>query len=320
MTLALTPWQSRAYEALRSGHDEGLAGHAMLMTGPVGIGKRAVADALAAYMLCAQPSNGAACGSCRACQLRLAGTHPDLRIVTFELNKEGTKLRTEIVIDQLREVSASLALTPQMGGAQIVIIDPADRINRSAANALLKTLEEPLPNRYLWLLATHRSHLPQTIRSRCQSFEMPLPRHEEGLAWLREAGRSGGDAEAALRAARGHPPLALAWLEGGGLQLRQRVEADLEALAAIKRLPTEVAEDWVEADPDVCLRFAADIVVDRAAASAPSVAAQQMAAWFDEVNRTRALLRTPVKPSLLLTELLVDWCRKMVPLNKERRP
>ncbi len=317
---ALTDWQSETYTALRDAHERGQLGHATLLTGPAQIGKRLVADTLAAYILCHQPQSGFACGQCRACQLRLAGTHPDLCVVTFELNKEGTKLRTEIVIDQLRAVSASLALTPQMGGAQIVIVDPADAINHAAANALLKTLEEPMPNRYLWLLAANPGNLPQTIRSRCQKIEMPVPTRESAMAWLKSSGQSTEAAAAALTAARGHPVLARDWLANGGMALRARIDNDLDLLAQSKRLPSEVAEAWMQEDPDLCVRFAAELAVDRAAALPPSNAGRALATWFDEANRARALLRTPVRPNLILTELLVDWCRKMVPLNKERRP
>lgn len=320
MTPTLTEWQTSAYESLRDAFDRDQLGHATLLTGPVNIGKRAVADALAAYILCKQRVSGFACGTCRACHLREAGTHPDLRIITLELNKEGTKLKTEIVIDQLRALSASLALTPQMGGAQVVIVDPADLINRAAANALLKTLEEPMPNRFLWLLSSNPAHLPQTIRSRCQKKEMPVPSHTSAMAWLRSAGKSEADAEAALKASRGHPVLALEWLDNGGMALRSRIWNDLEALAQSKRLPSEIAEGWMQEDPALCLRFAAELAVDRAANLPPSNEARALASWFDESNRARALLRTPVRSNLILTELLVDWCRKMVPLNKERRP
>ena len=319
MTGTLTAWQARCYESLRDAFDRGQLGHATLLTGPAGIGKRPVAEALAAYILCNQPVDGAACDNCRACQLRVAGSHPDLRLVTLEMNKEGTKLRSEIVIDQLRAVGASLALTPQMGGAQIVLVDPADLINHAGANALLKTLEEPLSNRFLWLLTAHPGQLPQTIRSRCQAVDLPVPPHAEAMAWLQSAGKAASEAEAALSAAKGHPGVALDWLDNGGMALRARVQSDLDALANARSLPSEVAERWAAEDPALCLRFAAEISVERAAEKAPSPVARALAAWFDEVNRARALLRSPVRPNLILTELLVDWCRKMMPLSKERQ-
>src|SRR5690606_14235624 len=169
-------------------------------------------------------------------------------------NREGTKLRTEIVIEQIRDLSEKLSLTPQYGGPQVAIVDPADALNASAANALLKTLEEPQPGRYLWLVASSPARLPATIRSRCQGPELRLPPRGEALAWLRARGHADGIADEALEAARGHPGLADAWLRDGGIQLRKDVAGDLARLARGDAAPIETAQRWV-ADEDATLRL-----------------------------------------------------------------
>lgn len=139
MSEAFAPWQQRAFDQTVAALDGGRLGHGLLLCGPAGMGKRAVALALAAHVL----DNGAdAAARQRNAQLIAAGSHPDLQLVSFIPNKTGDKLRTEIIIDQVREISQKLALTPQYGVAQVVIVDPADAINRAACNALLKTLEE----------------------------------------------------------------------------------------------------------------------------------------------------------------------------------
>ncbi len=120
----------------------------------------------------------------RCRQLITAGTHPDLHLVSFIPTKTADKLRTEIVIEQIRDLSEKLVLTPQYGQAQVVIIDPADAINPAACNALLKTLEEPASGCYLWLISPQPARLPVTIRSRCQRLEFKLPPLHEALAWL----------------------------------------------------------------------------------------------------------------------------------------
>lgn len=135
-----SPWQQRAFEQTVAALDADRLGHGLLICGPAGLGKREVALALADHVL----ARGDAAHATRTRQLIAAGTHPDLQLVSFIPNKSGDKLRTEIVIEQVREITNKLALTPQYGVAQVVIVDPADAINRSAANALLKTLESTL--------------------------------------------------------------------------------------------------------------------------------------------------------------------------------
>jgi DNA polymerase III subunit delta' len=306
---AFAPWQQRAYERAVSALDSGRMGHALLVCGPARLGKRAVVERLARRALCRTPgSDGEACGTCRSCQLFAAGTHPDYGVISFVMNKEGTRLRTEIVIDQVRALSARFALTPQYGGAQVVVIDPADAVNHSAFNALLKTLEEPQPGRYLWLLSTEPARLPATIRSRCQKLEFRLPPGEEAIAWLRGQGHAEQAAAEALDAARGHPGLADAWLRDGGLQLRRQVEVDLAGLARGDASASETAQRW-SADEHAALRlrFAADQALAQASGLTDARRTRTLATWFDAANRTRALLRTTVRADLAIAGLLLEW-------------
>ncbi len=168
---ALAPWQQRAHDQAMATLAAGRLGHALLLSGPAGLGKRTVVERLTTYVL----SGGAPAAEARNRPLIAAGTHPDLHVVSFVPNKEGTRLRTEIVIEQIRELGQQLALTPQYGQAQVAIIDPADALNTAACNALLKTLEEPAPGRYLWLVSARPGRLPATIRSRCQRLKSACP-------------------------------------------------------------------------------------------------------------------------------------------------
>jgi DNA polymerase-3 subunit delta' len=304
----LTPWQARVYDHLVSVYDAGRLGHGVLFTGPSGIGKRAVVERLAQRILCREPAGNQPCGACRSCQLFAARTHPDYAYVSFILNKEETKLRTEIIIDQMRELSARLALTPQYGGAQVAVIDPADAINHAASNALLKTLEEPQPGRYLWLLSAHPARLSATIRSRCHRVEFRLPTREESLAWLAAQGHAPTAAAEALDAARGHPGLADEWLKGEGLALRRQVAADLDKLEQGKASPLSTAQAWVADEfAELRLRHAADLALSRASGLTDPGRTRRLAAWFDAANRTRDLLRTTVRADLAVTELLLAW-------------
>jgi len=316
---ALAVWQQaplrRAFDALAG---ERLA-HALLICGPRHIGKRAVADALAQALLCRERVDWHACGRCRNCELFAAGTHPDWNYISFEENEKTKVLRKEIVVEQIRDLGAWFSLTPQRGGAQVALIEPATAMNQNASNALLKTLEEPMRDRYLLLLCESPMQLSATIRSRCQRIALEPPSLPEGIAWLHARGHRGEIAEQALAAARGHPGLAAYWIEEGLLALRESVRADLTAIAAGRARTLEVATAWLADDlTDQRLAFAADLAVDlhskalnASAQDAPRLTMapdfQKLSAWFDAANRTRSLLRTPIRSDLALAGLLRDW-------------
>jgi len=306
---AFSPWQARIYDQACAALAAGRLGHGLLLCGPADLGKRAVADALARRVLCeARGPLDEACGRCRSCMLARAGTHPDFHLVSFGPKKEGTKLRTEIVIDQIRRLSEQLALTPQYGRAQVALIDPADAVNHAACNALLKTLEEPVDGRYLWLVSANPARLPATVRSRCQRLEFRQPPRDEALAWLATAGHDTKTATEALDAARGHPGLANRWLQGEGMALRREVAEQLSKLSRSELAPAEVAQRWT-ADEHAALRLehAADLAVADAARLTDPQRTRRLAHWFDQANRTRDLLRTTVRADLAVMELLIAW-------------
>jgi DNA polymerase-3 subunit delta' len=306
------PWHEAHWQRLQSRLAREALPHALLLCGPTGLGKRAFVQRFVRGLLCERPRGGEACGQCRACLLLEAGTHPDVVTVGFGVRKDGVQ-RKEIVVDQIRELSARLAMASQFGGWQVVTIDPADAMNAAAANALLKTLEEPSPRTLLLLVADEPWRLPQTIRSRCQRIEFQLPPSAEALAWLGAQGVA--EPAAALEAAGGNPGLAQAWAEQGALMRRQAVRKDLAALAAGRAEPMEVARRWLDAEPEQCLWFASQAAVDEARARATGTAAplgshldaEALADWFGTANRTRDALRGPLRGDLLLLELLALW-------------
>ena len=306
MSSDFSPWQQRAYDHAIAALDSGRLGHGLLICGPAGLGKRAVADRLAQYVLGGEET----ASQTRTAQLIAAGTHPDLHLVSYGLTKDGSKLRTEIVIDQMRDLSQKLSLTPQYGRAQVAIVDPADAINRAACNALLKTLEEPADGRYLWLISAQPARLPATIRSRCQRLEFKLPPREEALDWLGKQGHSAKETLEALDAARGHPGLADEWLREGGLTLRKSVASDLQKLENGEIAVIDTAQRW-SSDEHASLRLshAADLVLAQAGTAGLTDPARlhKLATWFDAANRTRDLLRTTVRADLAIVDLLLAW-------------
>jgi len=316
---ALAPWQQRVLDGALATLSEGRLGHALLFAGAARMGKLLVAERLASRLLCATPgADGLACGRCRACQLQAAGTHPDFKRISYLPNDKGDKLRSEIIVDQMRELGHWFALTPQMGGAQVALITPAHALNLNASNALLKTLEEPSRDRYLLLVTDRPGRLPATIRSRCQQFAFRAPAREEGEAWLRAQGHDAAGLAAALDAARGHPGVAAEWLAEGGLALRNDVQSELNALATGRRQPVELAQRWLaDGQGELRLRFAAELALDglarqlgagKAAGLTLPAEIQKLAAWFDGVNRAREQLAVPVlRHDLALAGLLLEW-------------
>ena len=333
MSSDFSPWQQRAYDQAVAALDADRLGHGLLICGPAGLGKRAVAERLAQYVLCTQKNDRQPCGECRGCLLYLSRSqrenlelrpdkslshphghpaHPDIVFVGYawKMTPSPARQLTQIVVDQMRVLSERLSKTPQYGEALIVIIDPAEAMNENACNALLKTLEEPVAGRYLWLVSSQPATLPATIRSRCQRLEFKLPPHDEALDWLRSQGHSDKDAREALDAARGHPGLADVWLADGGMSLRKAVAADLAKLERGEIEVIETAQRWSSDEhADLRLRHAADVVLAQAGDAGLTDAARlhKLATWFDAANRTRDLLRTTVRGDLAMVDLLLAW-------------
>jgi len=313
----LAPWQEEGWRLLAERRTRGSLPHALLFCGPVGLGKRDFADAFACGLLCQSvAADGQACGQCRACKLFDARSHPDCVRVNFQLRDDG-KPRTEIIIDQIRALGERLALTAQFGGCQIALIDPADAMNLSASNALLKTLEEPTAATLIILLSDSPARLSATIRSRCQRIDFRLPSTAQALAWLAAQGVGEKTAAAALQASGGNPGLAQAWAGGGGLALREEVVTDLRALHAGKTTPLDVANRWAKAEAETRLWFAAALVQGEAHAQAGGATGPialtsgpdltKLTLWFDQANRARTHLRGPLRPELVLLEVLSTW-------------
>ncbi len=172
------PWQASLWQTLagRAQH-----AHAYLLHGPAGIGKRAMAENLMAALLCRAPENLRACGQCKSCLLLAAGTHPDNFILEPEEADKAIK------VDQVRELVSFVVQTAQMGGRKVVLVEPAESMNLNAANALLKSLEEPSGDTVLLLVCHQPSRLLPTVKSRCVQQACPLPTEAQSLAWLAQA-------------------------------------------------------------------------------------------------------------------------------------
>lgn len=240
--VAVYPWQETDRQRLFGLRSR--LPHAVLLTGPRGVGKRALAEAWGKTLLCESPTAaGEACDRCEACHWFDAGTHPDWLHLSFE-EKEGKdgeiRLATEITVDQARQATQFAQLSSFRGGRRIALIEPADALNRAASNALLKVLEEPPLNTMFILISHQVRRLLPTLRSRCHRQDIGLPEPGPATDWLKAQGVE--QAEVRLALAGGSPLAALAWQEEESWEQRRLV---LDALAAPHSLDFAAAgESW----------------------------------------------------------------------------
>ncbi|WP_394202060.1 DNA polymerase III subunit delta' [Shewanella waksmanii] len=153
-------------------------GHAYLLGLHSGYGAKDFIDSFAQAALCAAPTVNGACGQCKSCLLIAAGNHPDL----YQVAADGNQIK----VDQIRTLCQDLMATAQQGGRRVAVIQQSEKMNQAAANALLKTLEEPGEGTLLILQSSQPAHLLATISSRCQRLHIPLPSHADINHWLQQ--------------------------------------------------------------------------------------------------------------------------------------
>jgi DNA polymerase III subunit delta' len=199
------PWFAPAWAQFQNRLRRGQLAHALLLVAEPGNALSMFAERVASALQCRSPdANGDACGQCADCRQRQQGVHPDVEKIGLELNSKGDP-STQIKVDQIRALSAKLTLTAQRGGRKVALIEPADLLNTEAANALLKTLEEPPLETYLLLISEAPGRLPATILSRCQRIALGRWAPSALAEWLaQERASAGAESRAfALSVARG---------------------------------------------------------------------------------------------------------------------
>ena len=206
----------------------GRLAHAYLLTGPPHIGKMTLAVNLAQGVNCLQ-GPGAPCGECSQCERIAAGNHADVRVVRVAQREEGGPARTVIGIDDIKDLLHQASLKPYEGKCTVMIIERAELMSDEAANALLKTLEEPPPQVLILLLTGNADGLLSTIRSRCRTLELlPVPRREMVERLEQEHGAAPELAERLGRLSRGCIGWAINVLDNP--QVLEQREADLEQI------------------------------------------------------------------------------------------
>ena len=326
-------WHAREFTELFAG--KAALPHALLLHGQRGVGKLGFARALAQALLCEAPARDGACGGCTACAWFAADGHPDYRQVEpdaagaddegegAEEEERGARKKkksTVIKVDQIRTTTDYINIGSHRGGPKVIVVHPAETLHLSAANALLKGLEEPPPRTH-FLLVSHRPHqLLPTIKSRCQQIALHAPDAETATAWLAAQGvRDPGLALAHM----GHAPLLALELNGSeywgarAAFMRQITARDLDVLAAADAIgdcpiPDVIAwlqkwsYDLVHLHATGRVRYNPD-QQDAAARTAAQTDPLGMLRFHREMVRLQLIAQHPLQPRLFAEQLLFDY-------------
>lgn len=245
----ILPWQETQWERLVSQANAKTMPHAFLFSGQVGIGKTQFAKSLAAFLLCddkTTASRSEACGNCKQCKLFNAETHPDFKLIQPE---EGA---ASIKVDQIRNLVEFFGQSSQQGGRKVTVLMPAESLNINAANALLKTLEEPSPNSVIILVSHQAGMLLPTIRSRCQFVDFSMPSEVQAVDWLKSQTEGMGDhvsisaddLRQVLELARKAPFKAIEYLNAQALAEYRTMLDELGVFLKNEKLSSELATRW----------------------------------------------------------------------------
>ncbi|MFC0225746.1 DNA polymerase III subunit delta' [Serratia aquatilis] len=316
------PWLNTPYRHLVGQYAAGRGHHALLVHAVPGNGDAALLYALGRWLICQQRKGEKSCGECHSCRLMLAGNHPDYHILAPEKGKSS------LGVEPVRQVIEILYSHAQQGGAKVVWLSQAELLTEAAANALLKTLEEPPANTYFLLGCSDPSRLLATLRSRCFYWHLASPDEQLGLRWLDR--QNGGDPIVRLTALRLHggaPIAAEALLKLEQWQQRaslcNALSAALPQCDMLMLLPVlnhdDVAErlhwlcallldalKWQQGAASYVMNQDQLMLVQQLAQRLSSSSLQQiMQKWLN--CRHQLLSISGVNRELLLTEQLLSW-------------
>ena len=319
------PWQGQLFGHVM--HQRDCLPSAWLLQGPAGIGKRDFAWHLAQALLCEGGVGDAApCGQCAPCHWFKAGHHPDFRSLgleeeapseTSEEAQPPRKPSGQITVDAVRALEPFLQAGTHRQGLRVVVIEPAEALNLHAANALLKTLEEP-PAGTLFLLVTPvHARLPATLRSRCRKLPFPIPPREKARSWLSAQGVE--DPDLLLALAGGAPLFALRLANQEGSARLQWLKQLADPAISLPQLSESTAkwpvsewlgwlQRWVHDLLSQKLVHQACFHVDLASLSARQAERADLAVllvWERQIRAARRLENHPLNPRLLAESLLL---------------
>lgn len=316
------PWLSGPYRQLVGQYLTGRGHHALLMHAAAGMGDEALVYGLSRWLLCRHKDGEKSCGTCHSCQLMIAGNHPDWHILQPEKGKNS------LGIDPVRQLIETLYNYSQQGGAKVVWIPQTEMLTEAAANALLKTLEEPPAGTYFLLGCREPSALLATIRSRCFYWHLPVPEETLAVHWInRQLSADPVAIKTALRLANGGPLSAIELLQPERWKQRmvlcQQLYIQCQQQDMLSLLPQLNHEDAAERlywlatlllDAVKWQQHAGQFIINHdqqpliallADAQSNASLQQSVTAWMH--CRQQLISIVGVNRELLLTEQLLEW-------------
>ncbi|MDX1490007.1 MAG: DNA polymerase III subunit delta' [Pseudohongiellaceae bacterium] len=243
-------WHTKAWQHITEQLERDSLSHAYILAAEADTGKSHFAKFLAHALLCSQPVQYRACGECNACKLNASGNHPDL----YNLSPQGNS--KQIGVDQIRELRKFLETSSHAFGRRVIILDSAENLGISSANALLKGLEEP-PAGVLFLLLSDRPKavLP-TISSRAQTLRVGKPTKSQSLQWLsHELELSENEANLLLELAMDRPMSAYEMHESGLKESLSKIAGALLDIAKQAQSPSKIARDLAKTNAGDTIRL-----------------------------------------------------------------
>jgi len=335
------PWQGAQWAQLCRAFASNQLAHAYLLSGSEGLGKSLFAESFARFILCMTPITqsgvgglvdaAVACRTCNNCLKCGSDNHPD--ILTIE-PEEGSK---NIKIDQIRWLFEFVVRSSHSGGSKVVIIQAAHLLNANAANALLKTLEEPNDNTHLLLVSDHPGRLVATIRSRCQKLAFQVPDADIAASWLQSI-IGEGSVNSILEASDMRPLIALQLAQGDSLQARAQFLQSIcdvkTGKKSIQQVLSQVAKNGesevlthfsaflskltkysltgiIENEGDPTLQSMYALLAPSKEKSLAQTVASSLALFYTEVETARRQLASSTNPNpqLIMESVLWQWSK-----------
>lgn len=254
LSTKICPWLEEPLAHLEEARQAERFAHAWMLAGPPGLGKINLALVAANRLLNPQAPaptilEPQEASEAMAQRHEPGDHHPDLHWIF-----PGDNKRT-LIVDQVREMASALSLTSLEGVAKVVVLEPADAMTISAANALLKTLEEPTKRTYLLLVTHQPGQLPATIRSRCQTLPVPVPGKSMALDWLGNGNTDVSEPDwiQLLALSEGAPFRAIAFQKSDYINKNKKLDTVFHGIYERKLDPQSVADDWLKEKDDLVL-------------------------------------------------------------------